>query len=140
MPERILLTDNPEEAAAQLLAHIEERTQVNGEKLWEQFKTPADAAEYYVPKLTREELEKQNLSLVQTLQKMRLEREQIFEKDSTLEEACGMLMKEKQYLQSQLAKAISVFTEHQERMTERLKFIEQRDQATASVPTDQEHH
>ena len=71
---------------------------------------------------------------------MRLEREEIFEKDSALEDACGMLMKEKQYLQSQLAKAISVFTAHQERMLERLNVIEQRSPSMVSVPSDQEHH
>ena len=139
MSERIL-TGNAEEAAAQLWAHIEEKTMVNGEKLAEKFKTPADATEYYAPKLPRDELEKLNITLVETLQKMRVEREAIFEKDSALEEACGMLMHEKTYLQQQLAKAISVFSEHQAKMEERFKLIEQRDRARASDQTDPERH
>ena len=139
MSERIVITGEPEDAAAQLWAHIEEKTMVNGEKLSENFKTPVDATEYYAPKLPRDDLEKLNITLVETLQKMRVEREAIFEKDSALEEACGMLMHEKTYLQQQLAKAISVFSEHQARMEARLKLIEQRDQATASDPSDPEH-
>ena len=33
MPERIQLTGPPEQAAAQLWAHIQEKTMLNGEKL-----------------------------------------------------------------------------------------------------------
>ena len=33
MSERITLTGNPEEAAAQLWAHIQEKTMLDGEKL-----------------------------------------------------------------------------------------------------------
>ena len=87
------LTGEPEDAAAQLWAHIQEKTMLNGEKL-QKFDSPADAAEYYVPKLDRAELESQNLRLVQLLGKMRAEREDIFEKNSVREGACGKLMKE----------------------------------------------
>ena len=111
----------------------------SGEKL-PTFDSPADAAEYYSPTLTREELEDQNSNLVHTLQKMRAEREYSFEKNSALEDACGKLMKEKVYLQQQLAQAISVFSEHQKRMEERFKPIEQHSPTTASAPTDPEHH
>ena len=94
MSERsIHLTGEPEDAAAQLWAHLQEKTMLNGEKL-QTFDSPADAAEYYLPKLDRAELETQNLSLVQLLGKMRAEREDIFEKNSVLEDACGKLMKD----------------------------------------------
>ena len=109
--ERTLhLTGPPEEAAAQLWAHIQEKTMLNGEKL-QAFDSPIDAAEYYAPKLSREMLENQNIELVRTLQKMRAEREDIFEKNSALEDACGKLMKEKAYLQEMLVKSIATFSE-----------------------------
>ena len=139
MPERIQLTGPPEQAAAQLWAHICEKTMLDGEKL-QKLDSPADAAEYYVPKLDRAELESQNLRLVQLLGKMRAEREDIFEKNTVLEDACGKLMREKLYLQQQLAAAINTFTEHQKAVEERLKLIEQRSPATASDPSGPEHH
>ena len=79
MSERILLTGGPDEAAAQLWAHIQEKTMLNGEKL-DKFDSPIDAAEYFTPKLARPMLENQNIELVRALQKMRAEREDIFEK------------------------------------------------------------
>ena len=56
---------------------------LNGGKL-QAFDSPIDAAEYYTPKLSREMLENQNIELVRTLQKMRVEREDIFEKTDRL--------------------------------------------------------
>ena len=88
MSERINLTGEPEDAAAQLWAHIQEKTMLNGENL-QKFDSPADAAEYYLPKLDRVELESQNLRLVNLLGKMRAEREEIFEKNSVLEDNCN---------------------------------------------------
>ena len=71
---------------------------------------------------------------------MRTEREDIFEKNSALEDAVGKLMKEKIYLQRQLASAINAMTEQQKRMAARLQEInELQSQATASSPSDQEH-
>jgi len=136
MSERINLTGEPEDAAAQLWAHIQEKTMLNGEKL-RKFDSPADAAQYYLPKLDRAELESQNLRLVQLLGKMRVEREEIFEKNSVLEDACGKLMKEKLYLQQQLAGALNAWTEQQKRWAAEL--TAQQSQAKASDPTDPEH-
>ena len=137
MSERSLhLTGEPEEAAAQLWAHIQEKTMLHGEKL-QKFDSPVDAAEYYLPKLNRAELESQNLRLVQLLGKMRVEREDIFEKNSVLEDACGKLMKEKLYLQQQLAGALNAWTEQQKRWAAEL--TAQQSQAKASDPTDPEH-
>ena len=47
---------------------------------------------------------------------MRTEREDIFEKNSALEDVVGKLIKEKIYLQRQLASAINSMTEQQKRM------------------------
>ena len=141
MSERsLLLTGEPEEAAAQLWAHIQDKTMLNGEKL-NKFDSPADAAEYYVPKLDRAELEAQNLCLVQLLGKMRAEREDIFEKNSALEDACGKMMKEKAYLQQQLASAINSFTDQQTRWMARMaELTAQQSPATADDLTDPERH
>ena len=136
MSERINLTGEPEDAAAQLWAHIQEKTMLNGEKL-QKFDSPADAAEYYLPRLDRAELESQNHRLVDLLGKMRVEREDIFEKNSVLEDACGKLMKEKLYLQQQLAGALNAWTEQQKRWAAEL--TAQQSQAKASDPTDPEH-
>ena len=135
-----ILTGNPEEAAAQLWAHIQEKTMLDGEKL-KKFDSLIEAAAYYTPSLSREMLENQNIELVRMLQRMRAEREDIYEESSALEDACGKLMKEKIYLQQQLAGAINAFTESQKRMEARLEELTARQsQATASVLTDQEHH
>ena len=87
-------TSPPEQAAAQLWAHIQEKTMLNGEKL-PKFDSPEKAADVYVAHLTREQLEKVVRDLITTLQKMRTEREDIFEKNSALEDAVGKLIKEK---------------------------------------------
>ena len=140
MSERINLTGEPEDAAAQLWAHIQEKTMLNGEKL-QKFDSPADAAEYYLPKLDRAELESQNLRLVNLLGKMRAEREEIFEKNSVLEDACGKLMKEKLYLQQQLAGALNAWTEQQKKWAAQITALtEQQSQAKASDPSDPERH
>ena len=55
------------DAAAQLWAHIEEKTMVSGENLAQKFETPADAAEYYAPKLERQELEKPAVDIGESL-------------------------------------------------------------------------
>ena len=67
---------------------------LNGEFL-PKFDSPEKAADVYLQHLTREELEKVVRDLITTLQKMRTEREDIFEKNSALEDAVGKLMKEK---------------------------------------------
>ena len=134
MPER---TDD---SAAQLWAHIQEKTMLNGEKL-PHYDSPADAAEAYLPLLSRDELHRMNLDLVRALQKMRIEREDIFEKNSALEDACGKLMKEKGYLQQQLAAAINSFTDQQTRWMARMaELTAQLSQATADDQTDPERH
>ena len=139
MPERIQLTGPPEQAAAQLWAHIQEKTMLNGEKL-PKFGSPEEAADVYVEHLTLEQLQKVLKDLITTLQKMRTEREDIFEKNTALEDAVGKLMKEKIYLQRQLASAINAMTEQQKRMAARLQDLNERQsQATASSPSDQEH-
>ena len=139
MPERIQLTGPPEQAAAQLWAHIQEKTMLNGEHL-PKFDSPEKAADVYLEHLTREQVEKVVKDLITTLQKMRTEREDIFEKNTALEDAVGKLMKEKVYLQRQLASAINAMTEQQKRMAARLHEIsELQSQATASSPSDQEH-
>ena len=93
MPERIQLTGPPEQAAAQLWAHIQEKTMLNGEHL-PKFDSPEKAADVYLEHLTLEEVKKVVKNLVTTLQKMRTEREEIFEKNSALEDAVGKLMTE----------------------------------------------
>ena len=82
----------PDQAAAKLWAHIQEKTMLNGEKL-PKFDSPEKAADVYVAHLTREQLEKVVRDLITILQKMRTEREDIFEKNSALEDAVGKLMK-----------------------------------------------
>ena len=134
MPERILLTGGPEEASAQLWAHIQEKTMLNGEHL-EKFDSLTDAAEHHLPSMSREGLEALNTELIRTLIKMRKEREDIFEKNSALEDAVGKLCKEKVYMQREMAKAVNCMTQQQKYFTERLS--ELRSQATASGPTDQ---
>ena len=68
---------------------------------------------------------------------MRTEREDIFEKNTALEDAVGKLMKEKIYLQRQLASAINSMTEQQKRMAARLhQLTEQQSQAKASSQKD----
>ena len=68
---------------------------------------------------------------------MRTEREEIFEKNSALEDAVGKLIKEKIYLQRQLASAVNAMTEQQKRMAARLQQLtEQQSQATASSQSD----
>ena len=118
MSERNILTGPPEQAAAQLWAHIQEKTMLNGEHL-PKFDSPEKAADVYLEHLTREEVEKVVKDLITTLQKMRTEREDIFEKNSALEDAVCKLIKEKIYLQRQLASAINAMTEQQKRMAAR---------------------
>ena len=140
MPGAFHLTGPPEEAAAQLWAHIQEKTMLNGETL-PKFDSPVDAAESYLPLLSRHELHAMNLDLVRALQKMRLEREDIFEKNSALEDACGKMMKEKAYLQQQLAGAIDSFTKRQTQwMAEMAKLTALQSPATADDQTDPERH
>mgnify|MGYP003328492159 FL=1 len=131
------LTGPPEQAAAQLWAHLQEKTMLNGEKL-PKFDSPEQAADVYLEHLTREELEKVIKDLITTLQKMRTEREDIFEKNSALEDAVGKLIKEKIYLQRQLASAINAMTEQQKRMAARYHLNEQQSQAKASSQKDLE--
>ena len=128
----------PEQAASRLWAHIQEKTMLNGEKL-PKFDSPEKAADVYLEHLTREEVEKVVKDLITTLQKMRTEREDIFEKNTALEDAVGKLMKEKIYLQRQLASAINAMTEQQKRMEARLQEInEQQSRAKALSQTDLE--
>ena len=138
MSERTFeLSGPPEQAAAQLWAHIQEKTMLNGEHL-PKFASPEKAADVYLEHLTREELEKVIKDLITTLQKMRTEREDIFEKNSALEDAVGKLIKEKIYLQRQLASAINAMTEQQKRMAARYHLNEQQSQAKASSQSDLE--
>ena len=139
MSERTFeISGPPEQAAAQLWAHIQEKTMLNGEKL-PKFDSPEKAADVYVAHLTREQLEKVVRDLITTLQKMRTEREDIFEKNSALEDAVGKLMKEKIYLQRQLASAINSMTEQQKRMAARYHQLnEQQSQAKALSQSDLE--
>ena len=113
---------------------------LNGEHL-PKFDSPEKAADVYLEHLTREELEKVIKDLITTLQKMRTEREDIFEKNSALEDACGKLMKEKAFLQQQLADAINSFTEQQTRWMARMaELAAQQSPATADGQTDPERH
>mgnify|MGYP003337924223 CR=1 FL=1 len=131
-------TSPPEQAAAQLWAHIQEKTMLNGEKL-PKFDSPEKAADVYVAHLTREQLEKVVRDLITTLQKMRTEREDIFEKNSALEDAVGKLVKEKIYLQRQLASAINSMTEQQKRMAVKYdQLTERQSQARALSQKDPE--
>ena len=138
MPERIQLTGPPEQAAAQLWAHLQEKTMLNGEKL-PKFDSPEQAADVYLEHLTLEEVKKVVKALITTLQKMRTEREDIFEKNSALEDAVGKLIKEKIYLQRQLASAINSMTEQQKRMAVKYdQLTERQSQAKASSQKDLE--
>ena len=114
MPERIQLTGGPEEAAAQLCEYL--------------------GLDKMQPYTREKELENMNLKLIQTLEKMKEEREDIFEKNSALEDACGKLMKEKVYLQQQLVKAIQSLTDQQTRFQAALTELQA--QAMASSPSD----
>ena len=128
----------PEQAAARLWAHIQEKTMLNGEKL-PKFDSPEKAADVYVAHLTREQLEKVVRDLITTLQKMRTEREDIFEKNSALEDAVAKLIKEKIYLQRQLASAINSMTEQQKRMAVKYdQLTERQSQARALSQKDPE--
>ena len=138
MSERTIeLSGPPEQAAAQLWAHLQEKTMLNGEKL-PKFDSPEQAADVYLEHLTLEEVKKIVKALITTLQKMRTEREDIFEKNSALEDAVGKLVKEKIYLQRQLASAINAMTEQQKRMAARYHLTEQQSQAKASSQKDLE--
>ena len=138
MSERIILTGPPEQAAAQLWAHIQEKTMLDGEKL-PKFDSPEKAADVYLEHLTREQVEKLVKDLITTLQKMRTEREDIFEKNSALEDAVGKLIKEKIYLQRQLASAINSMTDQQKRMAAKYDQLNERQsQAKASSQSDLE--
>ena len=129
---------SPPGSAAQLWAHIQEKTMLNGEHL-PKFDSPEKAADVYLEHLTREELEKVIKDLITTLQKMRTEREDIFEKNSALEDAVGKLIKEKNYLQRQLASVVNAMTEQQKRMAARYHQLnEQQSQAKASSQSDLE--
>ena len=132
------LTGTPGQAAAQLWAHIQEKTMLEGEKV-PKFDSLQATAQHYLPLLSRDELEKVNDDLIKTLQKMKDEREDIFEKNSALEDAVGKLVKEKIYLQRQLAAAITAMTDQQKRMAARVQQLnEQQSQATVSSPLDLE--
>ena len=103
------------------------------------FDSPEAAAQQLLPQLSREEVEHVNTRLIETLQKMRVEREDIIEKNTALEDAVGKLLKEKIYLQRQLASAINAMTDQQKRMADRMQQItEQRSPATALSPLDPE--
>ena len=85
---------------------------LNGEYL-EKFESLTDAAEHHMPSMSREGLEALNTELIRTLVKMRKEREDIFEKNSALEDAVGKLGKEKVYMQREMTKAINCMTQQQ---------------------------
>ena len=139
MSERTIeLSGPPEQAAAQLWAHLQEKTMLNGEKL-PKFDSPEQAADVYLEHLTLEEVKKIVKALITTLQKMRTEREDIFEKNSALEDAVGKLIEEKIYLQRQLASAINSMTEQQKRMAVKYdQLTERQSQAKASSQKDLE--
>ena len=88
-----------------------------------------------MPSMSREGLEALNTELIRTLVMMRKEREDIFEKNSALEDAVGKLCKEKVYMQREMVKAINAMNKQQEQFTKMVS--ELRSQATASDPTDQ---
>ena len=87
-----------------------------------------------MPSMSRDGLEALNTELIRTLVKMRKEREDIFEKNSALEDAVGKLCKEKVYMQREMVKAINAMNAQQKQFTEMVS--ELRCQATASCPTD----
>ena len=131
MPERTQSSSSP---AQEFWALIQEKTMLNGEKL-PKFDTPEEAAGAYMAHLSREQLEKVINDLIKTLQNMRTEREDIFEKNSALEDAVGKLIKEKIYLQRQLASAINAMTDQSNRLQQ---LIEEKSQATALSQKDPE--
>ena len=59
-----------------------------------------------------------NARLLETLVKMKEEREEIFEKSSVLGEACGKLMSEKVYMVQNLAKAVNTIGQLEREITE----------------------
>ena len=67
MSERTFeLSGPPEQAAAQLWAHIQEKTMLNGEKL-QKFNSPEEAADVYLEHLDREQVEKVVKNLIETV-------------------------------------------------------------------------
>ena len=64
------------------------------------------------------DLETANAQLLETLVKMKREREDIFEKNSVLEDACGKLMSEKVHMMQNLAKAVDVICKLEREITE----------------------
>ena len=85
--------------------------------------------------MTREALEAVTTEWMRTLVAMRKEREDIFEKNSALEDAVGKLCKEKEYMQREMVKAINAMNNQQQQFTKLVN--ELRSQAKASDPTDQ---
>ena len=59
-----------------------------------------------------------NARLLETLVKMKQEREEISEKNSALEDACGKLMSEKVYMVQQLARAVNTIGQLEREITE----------------------
>ena len=59
-----------------------------------------------------------NARLLETLVKMKQEREEIFEKNSVLEDACGKLMSEKVYMVQNLAKAVNTIGQLERELNE----------------------
>ena len=59
-----------------------------------------------------------NARLLETLVKMKEEREEIFEKNSVLGDACGKLMSEKVYMVQNLAKAVNAIGQLEREITE----------------------
>ena len=108
---------------------------LDGEHL-EKFESVTEAAEHHMPSMSREGLEALNTELIRTLVKMRTEREDIFEKNSALEDAVGKLCKEKVYMQREMAKATNCMTQQQKNFAERLSELQS--QAKASCQTDQD--
>ena len=66
-------------AERELLAHLQEKTMLDGEKL-PSFDSHQALSNHYLPQLSRDELEKVNAELIGTLDKMREEREDRFGK------------------------------------------------------------
>ena len=127
MPERT-------QSALEFWALIQEK-RCSMVKSFQKFDTPEEAAGAYMAHLSREQLEKVNNDLIKTLQNMRTEREDIFEKNSALEDAVGKLIKEKIYLHRQLASAINAMTDQSNRLQQ---LIEEKSQATALSQKDPE--
>ncbi len=108
---------------------------LNGEQLLK-FDTLDEAANHHMPSMTREALEAMNTELIRTLVRMCVEREDIFEKNSALEDAVGKLCKEKVHMQREMVKAINAMTEQQKTFAKRINELQT--QATASCPKDQD--